>query len=203
VDVRGREFDSQQAKSFLFSKTSNLAVGPFSLLFSGYQGSFPRVKQWECEGDHSPSYSGKVKNEWRYTSSPIRLLSMDMVSFTFCTFLINSLAHSGWCVSHACQHIRLHSAHLRVLHGASVNSGYFPSPIKYQHLNRVTYINPLALNDAAYASANCGHCCTPLLGVLHYYYYYELAWKKIWCYNLNWGFCRLQRQLYSRAKTSR
>jgi hypothetical protein len=40
------------------------------LLFSGYRGSFPGVKQPGREVVYSPTYSSEVKNEWNYTPAP-------------------------------------------------------------------------------------------------------------------------------------
>jgi hypothetical protein len=45
--------------------------GPSSLLSNGHQGFFPwGVKLLECEAEHSPATSAKVKNTWIYTSIP-------------------------------------------------------------------------------------------------------------------------------------
>jgi hypothetical protein len=50
---------------------STLALGPPSLLSSGYQGLFPRgVKQPGREANHSPPTSDKVKKTCIYTSTP-------------------------------------------------------------------------------------------------------------------------------------
>jgi hypothetical protein len=39
-------------------------------LFSGYQGSFPRIKQLGCEVDYSVLFGVKVKNQWNSNSAP-------------------------------------------------------------------------------------------------------------------------------------
>ena len=59
-----------------------------SLLFSGYQASFPRLKWPGCEVNHSPPFSAKCKNEWSCTSAlPLCLHGMDRENFTFYFFL--------------------------------------------------------------------------------------------------------------------
>jgi hypothetical protein len=42
----------------------------------GTGGSFSGVKWLECEADHSPPSSAKVKSVWRYTSTPVLLQGM-------------------------------------------------------------------------------------------------------------------------------
>jgi hypothetical protein len=61
------EFESRQGVGiYLFTTTSRLALGPTSLLFSGYKG----VKQSGHETDHSPPPGAEVKNAWSYISTP-------------------------------------------------------------------------------------------------------------------------------------
>jgi hypothetical protein len=59
-------------KRFLFSpKRPDRLWGPPGLLFSGYRGSFPRVKRSEREvNNHSPASSAEVMNERSYASAP-------------------------------------------------------------------------------------------------------------------------------------
>lgn len=66
---------------------------PCSLLFNGYQGSFPRrVKHPGCEVNCSPP-TVKVKNEWSFTSAfPICHRGVDREDFTF-TFFGPYLSH--------------------------------------------------------------------------------------------------------------
>jgi hypothetical protein len=52
-----------------FSKTPSPAVGPPSLLFSGYRGLSVEVKQSSREADHSSPSGDEVSNEWSYTST--------------------------------------------------------------------------------------------------------------------------------------
>jgi hypothetical protein len=59
----GPGFESRQGPEIFYSRKL------FSLSETGYQDSFPRVRQ--SEGlDHSPRSSAHVKNEWRYASTP-------------------------------------------------------------------------------------------------------------------------------------
>jgi len=58
----------------LIQKCPGQLWGPPSLLFHGYQGSFPRVKELEHEVNHLPPSSTKVKNEWRNTSASLTCL---------------------------------------------------------------------------------------------------------------------------------
>jgi hypothetical protein len=46
----------------------------------GTGGSFPGIKQPWHEADHSPPSNAKVKNVWRYTSTPPRLHGMVLSS---------------------------------------------------------------------------------------------------------------------------
>ena len=64
-----------------------------SLLFNGYQGTSPRVKWPGCEVNHSSPSSVRVKNYWRYTSTPplcLHGVERENVTFTF-TFTFNFL----------------------------------------------------------------------------------------------------------------
>jgi len=54
----------------LFWKAENDPGGTPSLLFSGYNSSFPEVRRAGSEGNHSRPYSVDVKNEWSYTYTP-------------------------------------------------------------------------------------------------------------------------------------
>ena len=59
-----------------------------SLLFSGYQASFPGLKWPECEVNHSLPFSAKVKDEWSCTSAlPLCLHGMDRENFSFYFFI--------------------------------------------------------------------------------------------------------------------
>ena len=51
-------------------KHSDQISCPLSLLFNGYQGTYPRVQQSEYELDHLPPSSAKVNNDWSYTFTP-------------------------------------------------------------------------------------------------------------------------------------
>ena len=63
---------------------------PPSLLFIGYQGSFPGVKRSGIDTDYSPPSSGEVKNEWSYTSvTPICLPGVYRGNFTFNTMKVS------------------------------------------------------------------------------------------------------------------
>jgi hypothetical protein len=59
-----------QARYFLFLKTSRLALGPPSFLFSGYRRSFPGLKRLRREANLSSPSSAEFKNEWNHTSAP-------------------------------------------------------------------------------------------------------------------------------------
>jgi hypothetical protein len=62
-------FDSRQGQGFLlFFTTSRPALGPLSLISSGYCG----FSLWLLghEADISPPFSAEVKNAWTYTSTP-------------------------------------------------------------------------------------------------------------------------------------
>ena len=64
-------FESRQAaEMFLSSKTPAAAVASTQRPSQSVPMAFPDVKRPEPEVDHSPSYSVKVKNMWRYTSPP-------------------------------------------------------------------------------------------------------------------------------------
>jgi hypothetical protein len=54
----------------LLQKRPDQVWVPPSVLFSGYQGSFPIVKWLRHEVNHSPPSNAEVKNEWIYTSTP-------------------------------------------------------------------------------------------------------------------------------------
>jgi hypothetical protein len=74
-----------------FSFLQNLPYllwGLVSLVFNGYQGSFPGVKRPGREVNHSPPSSAEVKNEWSYTSTPpICLHCVDRENFAFLIFV--------------------------------------------------------------------------------------------------------------------
>ena len=53
------------------SKPSKPALGPTQLLLSRYQ---QLVKRPGREDDHSPPSNFEVKNEWKYTPTPLRLI---------------------------------------------------------------------------------------------------------------------------------
>jgi hypothetical protein len=64
-------FPARARGSFLFHKfqiSSGAHQAPYSTGVGG--GPFSRGKQMRLEVDPSPPSSGKVKNEWRYTSTP-------------------------------------------------------------------------------------------------------------------------------------
>jgi hypothetical protein len=56
---------------FLSSKRPYWLWGPPSLLFDGYRRSFPGLIRSGRDVNHSPQSSAEIKNEWRYTSSPL------------------------------------------------------------------------------------------------------------------------------------
>jgi hypothetical protein len=86
----------------------------------------PGSKVADCEGDHSPPSSARVKNEWRYVSihpyafvlgTGITLYFIELVrgrENKVCIFNVNiahptctsnlhiPLAHPTWCVNHKC-----------------------------------------------------------------------------------------------------
>jgi hypothetical protein len=66
--------DSWQVQEiFLFNKMPGLAVEPtqpFSQCVLGAPALDPRVKRSGHETDCSPPLSAKIKNEWRYSSTP-------------------------------------------------------------------------------------------------------------------------------------
>lgn len=62
---------------FSLTKHPDRFCGPPSLLFSGYWGSFSRVKLPGPEAAHSPNIT-KIKNDWSYTST-------SQYSFKTCT----------------------------------------------------------------------------------------------------------------------
>jgi hypothetical protein len=63
---------------FLFGTTSRPDQVPSRILYNGYQGYFPGVKQLECEADSSPPSSAEVKNEWGFASTPPYLYGMEL-----------------------------------------------------------------------------------------------------------------------------
>jgi hypothetical protein len=68
---------------------SYLLFRPPSLLFNGYQHSFPGIKRSGCEFNDSPQSSARVKNEWLCTSAfPLCLHRVDGEYFTFCLLYI-------------------------------------------------------------------------------------------------------------------
>jgi hypothetical protein len=73
----GPGLESRQGQEvFLFSETSTPAVGPPTLLFSGYPGSFLGAPV--CEVNHTRPSGIEVKNEWNCTSTPsVYLHGMD------------------------------------------------------------------------------------------------------------------------------
>jgi len=56
------------ARGFSFLHLDLLGEPP-SLVFRGYQGSFPGVKRLGLEVQHSSPYAAKVKSDWNYTYS--------------------------------------------------------------------------------------------------------------------------------------
>jgi hypothetical protein len=69
-------------KDFSLAQKSRTAVGPASLLFNGYRGSFPELKPGR-DIYHSPPSSPEVKNEWSRTSTrPTRLYVVEWHNFT-------------------------------------------------------------------------------------------------------------------------
>jgi hypothetical protein len=65
-------FESQQELGiFLFTIVSKPALGPTQLLIQWLPRALSLgVKRPGREAQHSPPSSGKVKNVWRYTSTP-------------------------------------------------------------------------------------------------------------------------------------
>jgi hypothetical protein len=77
-------YPSRDKRLFSSTKTSILALGPSSLLFSGFLGSFRGRKLSECDFDHLTSSDAEDKNEWSYTHTPpIHLHGVDMDRYTF------------------------------------------------------------------------------------------------------------------------
>ena len=96
-----------------------------SLLFGGYQGSFPGVKQLGCDFNHVPTFSAEVKNEWSYASTPpVCLRGMYVGSFMLTFTLLcsyfkvhiffragmsnlfwkrNTILTVGWFTGHMCK----------------------------------------------------------------------------------------------------
>jgi len=74
---------------FLLQNCPDRLWSPCSLLFDGYQDSFPgRVKQPGREVNHSPPSTVEVKNEWSFTSaSPICHCGVDREDFTITFFV--------------------------------------------------------------------------------------------------------------------
>jgi hypothetical protein len=68
--------------SFLSNAQVSSVAQPASLI-KWYKNIFTKVKQPGHAVDHSPPSGAKVKNEWSYTSTPIRLHSVDRVNCTF------------------------------------------------------------------------------------------------------------------------
>jgi hypothetical protein len=66
--IRGLNADRDE-KFFSFPKRPDRLWGPPSLLFNGYGGCFPKLKQPEREVDHTSPFSAKVKNVWSYNSA--------------------------------------------------------------------------------------------------------------------------------------
>jgi hypothetical protein len=74
----------QGQQIFLFHTTSIPVLGPTSLIFSGYRGSFLAVKRSRREFDHSSPSGTEVKNEWRCNCSlPIYFHGLDKDNFSF------------------------------------------------------------------------------------------------------------------------
>jgi hypothetical protein len=74
-----------------FCKTSRPTLGPSSLLFTVYWGSFQIVKRPGREVNHPLPSSAEFKNEWSYTSaSPIRFHWVKRENFAF-TFVLRAL----------------------------------------------------------------------------------------------------------------
>jgi hypothetical protein len=73
-------------KFFCSPKHPDCLWGLPSPLFSGYQGSFLRVKRPDRDVEHSLPCSAEVKNGWRCTSTPpTSLHGVDMDNFTYLT----------------------------------------------------------------------------------------------------------------------
>ena len=72
-----------EAKVFLLPETPRPALEPTQPPIQCVLGFFPGVKRARREVDHKPSYSAEVKNEWRYTSTPLICLhGVDRDNFT-------------------------------------------------------------------------------------------------------------------------
>jgi hypothetical protein len=59
----------ENRRYFSSAKRPERLLGPPSLQFSEYQGSFPGIKRPELEVDHCPPPSAEVKNGWSCTSA--------------------------------------------------------------------------------------------------------------------------------------
>ena len=71
MSLSDRGFESRQAEEmFLSSKTPAAGVAPTQRPSRSLPMAFPGVKRPEPEVDHSPSYSVKVNNVWRYAYPP-------------------------------------------------------------------------------------------------------------------------------------
>jgi hypothetical protein len=60
----------EEERNFLFSTASTPAVGPVSLITSGYRGLSAEVKGLENELDYSPPPRAEVKFAWSCASTP-------------------------------------------------------------------------------------------------------------------------------------
>ena len=91
-----RGFESRQAEEMLLSsETPAAAVAPTQRPSLSVPMAFPGVKRPEPEVDHSPSYSVKVENVWRYASPPptLCLHGKHRNSFVYLSQYLTNLMH--------------------------------------------------------------------------------------------------------------
>ena len=85
IPARARDFSVLQTRP-------GYNRSPRGLVFSGYWGSFLRVKRWKREAGNPLRPGTEVKNERRYTSiPPLCLLRVYRKDFTFISFTIRIL----------------------------------------------------------------------------------------------------------------
>jgi len=71
-----------EVRCFPFSKTVQTGLGPIQPPSQWLSEFTSGVKRLQHEADRSPPTSAEVKNQWSYTSTPIRLHDYDRYKFT-------------------------------------------------------------------------------------------------------------------------